>query len=226
MSTYDLEEQEQLEQLKAFWQRYGGLISGVVLVAALGLAGYKGWNYYQGQQAVSAAALYDETARFNREKNIDGALQAFKTLKDKHGSTVFAQQAALAVAESAQEAGKTDAAIDALRWAAGQPVGEYAALAKLRLAGVLMEKADLKGALTALDGAWPEAFVALAEDRRGDIQAQSGDTAKAQESYRKAYAALPSTEKYRDVVAIKLGAMGVDPATVASAPQASASGAN
>ena len=35
MATHlDLEEQEQLDQLKAFWNQYGNLISGVLIVLA------------------------------------------------------------------------------------------------------------------------------------------------------------------------------------------------
>ena len=225
MSTYDLEEQEQLEQLKAFWQRYGGLISGVVLVAALAVAGYQGWNKYQNQQASSAAGLFDEAARFTREKNVDGALQAYRTLKEKHPSTAFAQQAALAVAEAAQQAGKSDEAVEALRWASTQPIAEYAALAKLRLAGLLMERRDLKGAMAALDGEWPAAYLPLVEDRRGDILAQSGDIAKAQEAYRKAYTTMDSEEKYRNMIRVKLGATGVDVSTLPDSAASAASGA-
>ena len=40
--AYDLEEQEQIEQLKAFWQRWGMLMIGVVLLAILAFAGVKG----------------------------------------------------------------------------------------------------------------------------------------------------------------------------------------
>ena len=64
MATHlDLEEQEQLDQLKAFWNTYGTLITWVVLIAAAAVLSWNGWQYYQRRQAAQAAALYDELDR-------------------------------------------------------------------------------------------------------------------------------------------------------------------
>jgi len=40
--AYDLEEQEQLAELKALWNKYGNFILTVVTVVLLGFAAYNG----------------------------------------------------------------------------------------------------------------------------------------------------------------------------------------
>jgi hypothetical protein len=55
----DLEEQEQIDQLKHFWNTWGTLISSAALVIALGLAGWNGYQFWQNRQAGQAAALLD-----------------------------------------------------------------------------------------------------------------------------------------------------------------------
>ena len=56
MSTYDLEEQEQLAELKAFWKQYGNLIVLAVAAAVAIFAGYRAWHWYQGSQSTQASA--------------------------------------------------------------------------------------------------------------------------------------------------------------------------
>ena len=52
MATHlDLEEQEQLDQFKHFWARWGNLITGLVTAVLLVYASYNGWNYWQQRQA-------------------------------------------------------------------------------------------------------------------------------------------------------------------------------
>jgi len=46
----DLEEQEQLAELKAWWKQHGNLIVATVLAAALTFAGWQGWRWYQAGQ--------------------------------------------------------------------------------------------------------------------------------------------------------------------------------
>ena len=55
----DLEEQEQLDQLKHFWNTWGTLISSVVIVVAGAAAAWNGYQYWQTRQATQAAALFD-----------------------------------------------------------------------------------------------------------------------------------------------------------------------
>ena len=58
--AYDLEEQEQLAQLKAWWQKYGNPIMSAVTVVLLGFAAYNGWRWYEREQAKTAAGIYGQ----------------------------------------------------------------------------------------------------------------------------------------------------------------------
>ena len=58
MAAYDLEEQEQISQIKAWWDTYGNLVTGIALAAAVAAVGWQGWNWYQGKQSGEASVLY------------------------------------------------------------------------------------------------------------------------------------------------------------------------
>jgi predicted negative regulator of RcsB-dependent stress response len=61
MATHvDLEEQEQLDQLKAFWKQYGNLISWLLVLVLGAFAAWNGWSLYQRDQGAKAGALFDE----------------------------------------------------------------------------------------------------------------------------------------------------------------------
>ena len=59
----DLEEQEQLDQLKHFWKQYGNLITWVLIAVLGAYAGWNGYQYWQRSQAAQASALYGEIER-------------------------------------------------------------------------------------------------------------------------------------------------------------------
>ena len=51
--AYDLEEQERLDELKAWWKTHGNKVIAAVSLVLVGYAGFQGWSYYQGKQAVN-----------------------------------------------------------------------------------------------------------------------------------------------------------------------------
>ena len=59
----DLEEQEQLAELKTWWQQHGNRIVAVIAAVAIGFAGWQGWRWYERSQASQAGALYEGLAR-------------------------------------------------------------------------------------------------------------------------------------------------------------------
>lgn len=215
MATHlDLEEQEQLDQLKHFWNSWGTLISSVVLVIALAVAGWNGYQYWQNRQASQAAALLDAVDAGVAVKDFPRMEQALGDLKSKYGSTTQAAQAGLVVAKSMVEAGKADSAKDILIGVAAQ-AGDAGlkAVAKLRLASVLMDQKAFDDALAQLSGSVPPEFEAIFADRRGDVLELQGKKKEAISEYSKAYKALDANMEYRRIVEIKLGALGVSPAS-------------
>ena len=95
MATHlDLEEQEQLDQLKAFWKQYGNLITWALTIVLAGFAAWNGWNWWQREQAVKAAAMFDELQKAADAGDAAKTAGIFNDLKERFGGTAFAQQAA------------------------------------------------------------------------------------------------------------------------------------
>ena len=223
----DLEEQEQLAEIKHFWNQYGNLITWAMIVVFGSIAAWNGWQYWQRTQAAQAATMYDEVERAAQAGDTTRVERAFADMKDKFGRTTYAQQAGLLTAAVLMDRGNTDGAKAALAWVAGRASDEgYQAVARLRLAGVLVEAKAYDEALKQLDGDFPKEFVPLVADRRGDIYNLQGKKAEARTEYEKAFKGFDDRIEYRRLVEFKLGALGVDTQKlVARAPAATASSA-
>ncbi len=212
----DLEEQEQLDQLKHFWKEHGNWISWVLIAIFASIAAWNAFQYWQRNQAVQAAGLFDEADRAARDGDLPRLEQAMADMKSKYSGTTFALQTGLLAARAFAEKGKGEEAKAALAWVAEHASDEgYQAIARLRLAAVLADAKSYDEALKQLDGVTQKDFLALAADRRGDIHAMRGDPAKAKEAYQLAYAGLLDSPEYRRLVEVKLNAMGVLPTPAA-----------
>lgn len=208
----DLEEQEQLDELKAFWNRFGNLITWALIVVLAGFAGWNGYQYWQRSQSAQAAALYDEVDRAAKAGDVAMVERAFTDMKDKFSSTTFAQQAGLLAAKTLFEKGNVDASKAALTWVAAQSSEDgYQSVARLRLAGVLLESKSYDAAMQQLSGSFPKEFEPLVADRKGDVFALQDKKAEAIAQYKTAYAGLDERDDYRRIVEIKLNSLGVDP---------------
>ncbi|MES3009439.1 MAG: tetratricopeptide repeat protein [Pseudomonadota bacterium] len=208
----DLEEQEQLDELKHFWKQYGNPITWVLIVVLAGVASWNGWNYWQRTQAAQASVLFDEVERAIQSGEAARVERALADIRDKFGRTTFAQQAQLLGARFLNENGKPEVTRSALTWVADKASDEgYQAIARLRLAAVLLDAKQYDDALARLSAPFPAAFTALAADRRGDVLAAQGKGAEALAAYQAAWAGLDARSEYRRMVEVKLNALGVDP---------------
>ena len=215
----DLEEQEQLDELKHFWKQYGNLITWVLIVVFGAVAAWNGYQYWQRQQAVQAASMYDEVERAVKSGDSARLDRSLADMKDRFGSTVYAQQAGLMVAKAQYDKGNIDATKAALTWVAGNAADEgYQAIAKLRLSGLLLEAKAYDDALKLVAGSFPKDFSPLAADRRGDILVAQDKKSEAKAEYEKAYKGLDERAEYRRLVEVKLNALGVNPVAVGSNP--------
>ena len=212
-SHLDLEEQEQLEQVKAFWKQYGNLITWLITLALLAFAGWTGWDWWQREQAVKAAAMFDELDRAAKQGDADKGAQVFTDLKDRYGRTTYAAQGALLAARLQHDKGQTDAARASLNWAAENAAeSEYRDIARLRLAGLQLDAKQYDEAAKTLDAVKGAEFGALVADRRGDIALLSGKPDQAKAEYQKAYAAMDKSVDYRRLIEAKLASLGAAPA--------------
>ena len=213
----NLQDQEQLDTLKAFWKQYGNLITWTLILGLGGFSAWNGWNWYQRDQGMKAGAMYDELDRAVTAGDAERAGRVFGDLKQRFAKTAFAQQGGLAAAQVQFAQGQAEAARASLQWVAENAVeAEMATVARLRLAGLQSEAGEHDAALATLAAAAP-GFEGLVSDRRGDVLALQGKAAEARAAYQAAYAALGDKIDSRRVVEAKLTALGAPPAAAAAA---------
>lgn len=222
--SLDLEEQEQLDQIKHFWNRYGNAITWALIVIFGSFSAWNGWQYWQRKQAMGASALYDTIERAVADKDAQLTERAFADLKGQFASTTYAQQGALLAASGLSSAGKPEQAKTALVWASEQKGDDgLQALARLRLAALALDANAPDEAVKWLEASMPVEFSGLAADRLGDAHLAQGKKAEARAAFEKAYQLLDEKAEYRQLVEVKLNSLGFDPkaATPAAAPAVS-----
>ncbi len=224
MATHlDLEEQEQLDQLKDFWKKYGNLITWVLILALGGFAGWTAWTNWKQDQSVKAGALYDEIDKAVKAGDLDKTARVFADMKERFPGIGYTQQAALLAAKLQFDKGQVDASRATLTWVGDNAVeDEYRTVARLRLAGLLLDEKKYDEALKQLDGASAKEFAALVADRRGDVLLAQGKKDEAKTAYTQAWKTMDETLEYRRIVEAKLTALGAAPEAEKPAVAASA----
>ncbi len=209
MAALDLQEQEQLDTLKAWWKDNGNWVLGVVLVVTVAMAGWRGWQYYQNKQTAEAATLYQqfvEQLASNDAKRVNDAAAA---VMDKYASTPYATRAALIAAQVNESGKELLRAKTQLQW-----VIEHASedglrsVASLRMASLLLDEKNYSGAAKLLEAKHGENFDALYADLNGDVLNAQGKTAEAKAAYKLSYDKLDEKSAYRNLVQMKLDALG------------------
>jgi predicted negative regulator of RcsB-dependent stress response len=183
MAAYDLEEQEQLDELKAWWKQYGNLLTGVVLAGAIGIAGWQGWNWYQRNQSAEASAIYAVLQRAAGERDMQRVKAASGELLEKYSGSAYAPLAALTAGKIAYDNQDLKTAKVQLAWAIDHADGEIKDLARLRLAAVLLDEKSFDEALKLVQEPAAPAFAARFADIRGDILLAQGKRAEAKAAY-------------------------------------------
>jgi predicted negative regulator of RcsB-dependent stress response len=211
-TNLDLEEQEQLDQLKHFWNQWGNAISTSLAVIALAYLAYTGWNYWQRNQAAQATVMFDTVERAQKAADMVLMERAVADIKDKFGSTVYASQAALLLAQTLLEKDRSDDAQTQLQWAVdhGSDVG-YQTIARLRLSALLIDKKQNEAARQLLSAKVPSSYQPLVQDRLGDLALLEGKKADAIDLYQSAWGAMDPRAEYRRLLEIKLASLGVSP---------------
>jgi len=210
MSTYDLEEQEQLAELKAFWRLYGNLIVLAVAAALAVFAGYRIWHWYQASQASQASVVYAELQKAAAASDAKKVRDLAGTLIEQYPRSVYAPLGAFISAKVHFGAGDLKTARAQLAWAvenARDPGVQ--ALARLRLASVMLDDQAYDEALKVLDAKPESAFEAQFEDARGDVLVGQGKRAEAKAAYSAALAKLkPGDDAARELIQLKLDGLG------------------
>lgn len=209
MATYDLEEQETVDALKAWWKKNGTAALLAVAAFAVLVAGMQGWRYYRNNQQQQAALVYEAMQGGSRDKDIKRIREAAGQLIEKYPGTPYAVRAALLAADANYESGDAKSAKAQLQWVT-EHAGEEGArnIARLRLAGILLDEKNYAEALKLLEPQHEKAFDGLFSDLKGDVLAAQGKVADARAAYKTALETMDEKSAYRQIVQMKLNGLG------------------
>ena len=209
MATYDLDEQERLDELKAWWKRWGTL---VMIGLAVAIAGAAGWRYWQNRvvtQSLEAATVYEQLTQSLAANDAKAAREAGAMLIEQYKGTAYAPRAALLLARLNVGAKDLKSAQAQLEWAAAnskEPAVKD--LARLRLAGVQLDQKQYDAALKTLSVTHSDAFAPRFDDLKGDVLLAQGKPAEARAAYQAAFGKMAEDNPYRNIVELKLDALG------------------
>jgi predicted negative regulator of RcsB-dependent stress response len=208
--AYDHEEQEQLAQLKAWWNDYGNVVLGSLAALALALAGWFGWRAWQDDQSAKAGALYESLARAVREGDLKALREAGGALAENYPGSLYASMGALVAARMHFERGDARNAKAQLQWVLERSrSAELRDVARLRLAALLLDEKAYDAALKLLEAGHAEPFAAQYAALKGDILTARNQPGEARAAYRLALEkADRKNDSFRASVQMRLDALG------------------
>ena len=206
----DLEEQEQVDELKAWWRQHGGFISALVLAVALTFAGWQAWRWYQASQSAQASVLYDTLTKAAQANDAKALRDAAGTLVESYPRTLYASMGALVAARYYFDRNDLKTAKAQLQWVTDKaPSEDFKDLARLRLAAVLLDEKAYDEALKLLEKAPAAPYEAQYAALRGDILVAKNQAAEAKAAYK---LALEKADKkdgvFQETVRMRLEALG------------------
>lgn len=220
MAAYDLEEQEQLEELKTWWKMHGNRVTAVLVVAALAVVGWLGWNRWQSNQASQASVLYGGVQAAIEQQDAKRARELAGELIDKYSGTTYAGLAALLSAKAQADGGDGKSAQSQLAWAVDNAKDDAVRdLARLRLAALLLDDKAYEEAMKRLSAEPVPSLEPRFNELRGDVLAAQGKKVEARAAYEAAMTKLDGVIKdgggdmrahsaYRDLLQVKVDMTG------------------
>ena len=207
--AYDLQEQEQIAAAKAWWSKYGRLVTWALIIVLVAYTAWTLWGNHQRKQLYQASQLFYEMQNAVVADNKERVGRIAADIQAKFGKTPYASMAGLIAARAAYEAKEAEAAKSQLRWIvhSGRDEG-YKAIARIRLAAILLEEEKFEEALGALAADFPPAFASMAEDRRGDIYYAQGRLDEARRAFRLALERAAPDDQGRVLIQLKLEDLG------------------
>jgi predicted negative regulator of RcsB-dependent stress response len=206
----DLEEQEQVEELKAWWKQHGGIITAVVVAVAVGFAGWQGWRWYQASQAGQASALYETLTKAVQANDAKALRDAAGTLVESYPRTLYASLGALVTARYYFDHNDLKSAKAQLAWVIERaPTSDFKFIARLRLAAVLLDEKAYDEALKTLEPSPAPAYEAQYAVLRGDVLLAKNQAADAKAAYKLALEKADAADSaFKESVRMRLDALG------------------
>lgn len=203
-------DEEQVEQIKQWWQENG---TSVIAGAGIGIAAILGWQFYTNKvttEAEYASAVYDNVvSQANATEAAEEVTALISELKESYAGTPYAVLAAFANAKKAVEDKDLAAAEESLGWiVANSKQPELVYLAKWRLARVQVAAGNYDAALATIEtGRIPVGFEINYAELRGDILAAQGKNAEAITAYEEASELAASDFQRKNQIDTKLNSI-------------------
>ena len=205
----DLEEQEQVDELKALWKKYGNYITRGVIAFFVLYGLYQGWGYYQTKQSLAASELYQSIVVMD-EKNTKDIMQKAQSLIDNYGGTPYAGRAAILFAKASYLEGLKDKAKEKLEWASNHTKESATeSIALIQLGQILVEEKKYEEALKKVNDVDNEGYLGLSNDLKGDILNAMGKKEEAKKAYQEALKRFGPKDPYARFTEEKLESLGV-----------------
>ncbi|MGC2165560.1 MAG: tetratricopeptide repeat protein [Gallionella sp.] len=208
MAALDLQEQEQVEEFKAWWKENRNHLIGAVLIVVVVIGGWRGWHYYQYRQSSQAATLYEGFLKQLESSDAGRVNDAATVVMDKFAGTGYAPRAALLAATLNVQNKDAERAKTQLKWVADHAgEAELRDVARLRLASMYLDESKYSEALQLLNAKHPASFDGLYEDLRGDVLNAQGKHDDARSAYKLAYEKTGEGSVYRNLIQMKMDAL-------------------
>ena len=208
MAALDLQEQEQIEELKGWWKENGNQVLGALLMVTLVVGGWRGWQYYQHEQSSRSAMLYTEFVKQLESSDAGRINDAATAMIEKFPSTAYASRAALTAALVNEQNKDVARATTQLQWVIDHAEeAELRDVARLRLGALLLDGGKYSEVMSLLSGEHSSAFDALYADLRGDVFNAQGKAEEARSAYKLAYEKTDAKSTYRNLIQMKLDAL-------------------
>lgn len=205
----NLEEQERIDALKDWWKRWGSVISLLLGLTVLVLAAWQGWRYYNNVKAREAAAAFAAIGNTGAAIEAKKARDAAAVLLEKYPNTAYAPKAVLLAAKANYENNDAKSAQAQLAWVIDHAKDSAMRdIARLRLAAIALDAKRYDEVVKLLTAPHQAAFDALFLDAQGDLALAQGKRKEARASYQAALVKFAETDAYRQVVEVKLNALG------------------
>ena len=205
----DLEEQEQVDELKALWKKYGAYITRGVIAFFVLYGLYQGWGYYQTKQSLGASELYQSIVVLD-EKNTKDILEKSQKLMDDYSGTPYAGRAAILFAKASYLEGNKDKAKEKLEWASSHAKESATeSIALIQLGQILVEEKKYEDALKRVNDVDNEGYLGLSNDLKGDILNAMGKKEDAKKAYQEALKRFGPKDPYAKFTQEKLESLGV-----------------
>ena len=206
----DLEEQEQVAELKAWWNQWGSLITAAIVAACLVFAGWQGWRWYERSQAAQAGALFETLAHAAQAGDAKAMRDAGGALLENFPRTLYASMGALTAARFYFDRNDLKSARAQLQWVLEHGrTDDLRDLARLRLAHLSLDEKSYDEALRLLDEKHSAAYDAQYAAAKGDVLIAKNQAAEAKAAYRLALDKAGSgNSAFRESVRMRLEALG------------------